>query len=49
MTVAKRRLSQFRCNLCGRKLPQEEYVYSRHTGKHYCLEGKCKPRRKESE
>jgi len=52
MPKAKVKLSQFRCALCGRKLPVEQYVYSRHTGARYCLptEAKCKPRqKKESE
>jgi len=45
--VPKVKLSQFRCALCGRKLPQEQYVYSRHTGARYCLptEPKCKPKK----
>jgi len=49
MPKAKAKLSQFRCALCGRKLPQEQYVYSRHTGNRYCLptRAECKPRRKE--
>jgi hypothetical protein len=49
MPKVKVKLSGFRCALCGRKLPIEEYVYSRFTGNRYCLEGKCKPRPKESE
>jgi len=49
MPKAKVRYSQFRCGLCNRKLPVEQYVYSRHTGARYCLPGKCKSRQKESE
>jgi len=46
--MPKAKLSQFTCGLCGRKLPVEQYVYSRHTGARYCLptEAKCKPRQK---
>ena len=42
----KVKLSQFRCALCGRKLPQEQWVFSRHSGNRYCLEGQCKTDRK---
>jgi hypothetical protein len=45
----KVKLSEFRCALCRRRLPQEQYVYSRHTGNRYCLEGKCKTDRKEKD
>jgi hypothetical protein len=44
--MPKVKLSQFTCGLCGRKLPVEQYVYSRHTGARYCLPGRCKPRQK---
>jgi len=47
---AKQKLSQFRCALCGRKLPVEQYVYSRHTGNRYCLPTeKCQPKPKKEE
>lgn len=46
---AKQKLSDYRCAICRRRLPQEQWVYSRHTGNRYCLPGaKCKPDRKES-
>lgn len=45
---AKPKLSQFRCAKCGRKLPVEQYVYSRFTGQRYCWPGACKAKRKEA-
>jgi hypothetical protein len=42
----KVKLSEHRCALCGRRLPQEQWVYSRHTDQRYCLEGQCKTDRK---
>jgi len=49
--LATRKLSQFRCAICRRRLPQDQWVYSRHTGNRYCLPGvKCEPKpKKESE
>jgi len=43
-------LSDYRCAVCGKRLPKEQWVYSRHTGNRYCLptNDKCKPRQKES-
>lgn len=29
----------YRCASCGRKLTNERWVYSRHTGARYCLPG----------
>jgi hypothetical protein len=47
MAKTKQKLSDYRCAQCGRRLPQDEWVYSRFTGNRYCLEGKCKkPRHK---
>jgi len=39
------KLTKFRCGLCGRRLPENEYVYSRFTNTRYCLEGKCRKTR----
>ena len=39
------KLSDYRCAQCGRRLPQDEWVYSRFTGNRYCLEGKCRSNR----
>ena len=49
MPKAKVKLSQYRCAICRRKLPQDQWVYSRHTGNRYCFDGKCKAPTKESE
>lgn len=46
MPKAKVKLSQFSCALCGRRLPVEQYLYSRFTGQRYCLPGQCKTDRK---
>lgn len=35
----KVKLSTYRCAICRRRLPQEQWVYSRHTGNRYCLPG----------
>jgi len=40
--AAKQKLSRFRCGKCGRKLPQDRYVFSRWTGERYCYDGECK-------
>ena len=47
----KVKLSEHRCAICRRRLPTEQWVFSRHTGNRYCLPGaKCKtPTRKEDE
>lgn len=29
----------YRCNACGRQLPHQRWVYSRHTGSRYCWPG----------
>jgi hypothetical protein len=46
MPKAKVKLSDYSCAQCGRRLPQEEWVYSRFTGNRYCLEGQCKAKKK---
>ena len=27
---------EYRCGVCGRRLPHERWIYSRHTGSRYC-------------
>ena len=44
MPATKVKLTDHRCAICRRKLPSEQWVFSRHTGNRYCLPGtKCNP------
>jgi hypothetical protein len=47
-TKSQPKLSEHRCGVCGRRLRQEQWVYSRHTGNRYCLPTvkDCRPKEK---
>lgn len=40
------KLTRYRCALCGRRLREGAYVYSRWTGNRYCATIDCKTKRK---
>ena len=31
----------YRCALCNRRLRDERWIYSRHSGNRYCFPGEC--------
>jgi len=39
VTKAKAATRTYRCGQCGRKLKQEHWIYSGHTGSRYCYPG----------
>ncbi len=41
--------TEYQCGVCGRRLPLDRWIYSRHTGARYCWPGECRKTRPKKE